>query len=295
MLRSALLCLSMLIVAHLPAYANDCPAGSHKVGEQREETANKIIIHPVCEYDTDDLAGVTAQAQFCRAVGHIRKDQEGLRALNFRVDVEQFDKFEEVSREQKAALEKKVMDALLDQALEGAQKGADAAKSLNPWSVNTAIKKLKASGFGNERIISAMRAVARTKGKPAIAETYKFLVEEVKGAKEAYDTDSDMAKEPDTATLRFLLGALKIVQKNPELGLAVTTVEFGESAAYLGFLNSAVAAQADLTDQKLVNEIRLAAQLRKHVAGKKKARADWVKAGNSGDPECSPGPAIVLD
>ncbi len=290
--RGQLVLACLLAACSAMAQAGDCPEGYRQVGEQREETATEIIVHPLCA-PVEAASSNAIRQQFCKAADFIRKDQEGLRALDFKTDSEQFERYAEASREQKAAVQKKVIDGLLDQSLEVAQKGVEAAKSLNPVSVNDAIGKLKAAGFTNKRLLGAMRKVASTQGKPAMAESYKFFVDTAKSSKEAYDTDADMAKEPDSAQLRFLLGALKIMQKNPELGVVVMTAEFGESAAYLGFLNSAVAEQADLTDDKLYNESRLATQLRQHVAAKKQARADWVKAGNAGEPDCTAAPPIA--
>lgn len=276
----------LLIGAWLPALAQECPDGYRKTGEQVEQTADATIIHPVCErIKTDKSAAV--KARYCKAKAYIAKDQEGLRALNFSADVEQFERFEEVSTEQKAELQKKAVDALLDQGLEVAEKGVEAAKSLNPWSVNKAITQLKAKGFSNERVLSAMRRVAATKNKPEMAEAYKLFVKEAQAAKEGWDTGKDMAMERDTAGLRLLLGALKVMQNNPELGLAVTSVEFGENLAYLYYLNGAIAEQGALTDQKLATLARLSAQIKSHVGDLKKAKADWAKTGKSGVPDCS--------
>lgn len=291
-LRSRLATACLLAWCGQTAWAGECPDGYHKVGEQQEETATEIIVHPVCAPD-ETAAGIEARQQFCKAADLIRADQAGLRGLDFNADSEQFERFAKVSRDQKAAVEKKVFDALLDQALDASKEGAEAASKLNPWSVNKPIAQLKAAGFGNAKVAAALRRIALVQGKPAKAEAYKLFVDTVKGAKEGHDTDEDMAKEPDTAQLRFLLGALKIAQRNPELGLVVTTAEFAENFAYLGFLPGGIEAQARLTDEKLLNANRLAAQLRLHVAAKQHARADWQKAGNSGDPDCAASPPIA--
>lgn len=266
---------------------DDCPPGYHKVGEDIEETATETIVHSRCKRDAIS-AEASARARFCKARELIGKDQDGLRALDFQSDVAEYEKFQGLARDQKASFEHKAFDAVLDQAFEIAEKGADAIKPLNPWSVNKAIKSLKSQGYANEAVFSAMRKVASAKDKPARVEAFKAFIKGFKVGHESADTAIDMHEDPKNAEWRLALGALKILQGNPELGLVVTSVEFGESFAYLYYLNDQIAEKDALTDQKLSSLAQLSDNMKKHVVDLKSAKADWQKAGGVGnEPACN--------
>lgn len=265
---------------------DDCPPGYHKVGEDTEETATEIILHSICKRNAASPETL-ARTRFCKARGLIAGDQKGLLALDFKSDVAEYEKFQAIASDQKTSFEHKAFDAVLDQAFEVAEKGADAIKPLNPWSVNQSIKKLKSQGYANETLFAAMRKVAAAKDKPARVEAFKAFIKGFKTGHEGADTAIDMHEDPGNAGWRLALGALKIVQGNPELGLVVTSVEFGESFAYLYYLNDQLAEKDVLTDQKLSSLARLSANLKKHVSELKSAKADWQKAGGTGnEPSC---------
>ncbi|MES1990969.1 MAG: hypothetical protein V4441_08465 [Pseudomonadota bacterium] len=265
---------------------DDCPAGYHKVGEDVEETPTETIIRSRCKRNTPSAQDV-ARSRYCKAQGLITQDQAGLRALDFQSDVAEYEKFQAISEDQKASFEHKVFDAVLDQALEAAEQGAEVAKSLNPWSVNKSIKQLKAKGFANEPLFAAMRKVAAATDKPARVEAYKAFVRGFKVGHEGADTAIDIHKEPENAELRLYLGALKIVQGNPELGLVVTSFEFGESFSYLYFLNKQIAEKNMLSGQKMSNLAKLTGNMKTHVSTLKTAQSDWQKAGGKGEkPSC---------
>lgn len=261
-----------------------CPAGYTKVGEQSEVVGDEEIVHPVCE----SLRPASAD-EFCRMKGLAQSDVDAIKAIDFKADVEQFEQFEALGKKEKAAFQKKALMAALDQGLEAAEKGVDAAKSLNPWSVNTAIKDLKARGYDNELLFSAMRKVAAAKNKPDKVEAYKAFVKLAKAGYEGYETGKDMREEPDNARLRFLLGALKVMQGNPELGLMVTGAEFGESLGWLYYLNKLQNERMDITDTKLRLLGQLSDNLKAHIDAMKSARSAWnAETGQAGDPSCNP-------
>ncbi len=271
--------------------AADCPSGTIKVGEKTTQvSADTVMVQPLCRRltSTTNDAAVRARADFCKAQDLIGKDRAGLQSLDLAADASQFELFEQVSKDQKEALQRKAVDALLDQGLQAADKGVDAAKSLNPWNVNTAIDELAEKGFTDKRVIFALRRIAAAQGKPAKAAAYRAFVEVAKSAKEGWDTGRDIAAEPSTTQLRFLLGALKIAQDDPELGVAVTSAEFAESLAYLGYLSGEVRDQEQLTDQKLDELSQLVAQMKTHVAQSNNARSAWTLAtGEPGAPSCA--------
>lgn len=289
MLRSRYL-LPILAVAFVTGSArptaaegDGCPAGYTKVGEQTEETADAIIVHPVCQ----PVQRPASADRFCKMKGLAKADVDAIKAIDFKADVAQYEAFQKLAIREKAAFEHKALMATLDQALDAAEKGVDAASSLNPWSVNTAIKDLKARGFDNEVLISAMRRVAAAKDKPAKAAAYKAFVKLAKSGYEGYETGGDMREEPDNARLRFLLGALKVMQGNPELGLVVTGAEFGESLGWLYWLNRLQNERTDLTETKLRQLAQLSANLKSHIDAMKAARSAWAaESGQTGDPPC---------
>lgn len=272
-----------------------CPDGYYKTGETTEETADAIIVHPLCKRVRRPAAEIYAE-RFCGAKKLIAVDIQGVKALDFKADIQQFETFEKLSKDQKSEFERKAAMALVDQALDAGQMAAGSAKSLNPWNVNTAVKNLKAQkwikaaeahGLKTDLVFSAMRRIAAAKNKPDAAAAYKLFVHEAKVAREGYDTGHDMAKEPDTAGLRFLLGALKAVEIGPEAGLAVTGAEFIESAAWIYWLNKLENLQMAVTDQKLEQLTKLVQQLKAHAAKLNAARADWTKAARkTGEPVC---------
>lgn len=265
------------------AEGDGCPAGYHKTGEQTEETPDAIIVHPICEPNPRPASA----DDFCKMKSLTTADIAAIKAIDFRADVESYQEFEALSTEQKASFEHKAFMAALDQGLEMADKGIDAAKSLNPWSVNTAIKDFKARGFDNPTLFAAMRKVAAAKGKPEAAEAYKAFVKLAKAGYEGYETGKDMRKDPDNAQLRFLLGALKVMQNNPELGLAVTTAEFGESYAWLYWLDRLQNERMDITETKLKQLAGLSANLKAHTGAMKAARNRYRQdTGDPGDPAC---------
>ncbi|OGA72354.1 MAG: hypothetical protein A3G27_07545 [Betaproteobacteria bacterium RIFCSPLOWO2_12_FULL_66_14] len=229
-----------------------------------------------------------AGTHFCIAKRTLAADQKAIRAMGFAIDTERFEMFGNVAREQKAELEQKLFDALLDGGLEATGMMVNSAASLNPWNVNNAVNMLRSKGFGNQTVIAALRRVAAQKNKAAMATAYHQFVEVAKAAKEGWSTGSAIASDPRNAELRLLLGALKVMQGNPELGLVVTGAEVGESLAYLVYLNGRVGELSSMTDEKLSRLSTLGKRLKDHVDAMRTSRTAWRQAMgiNSGDPTC---------
>ena len=218
-------------------------------------------------------------------------DERAIAQMNFGNEVRSFAMFAKVSKAQKAKFEEKVLGALIDQGAEASTMAAMRAKSLNTVNVKAAIKKLRASGLKDERIFAALYTIANTKDKPAMAEAYKEVVHLVMTGKEGYDTGKDMAEDLKNARLRLLLGALKVAQGNPELGLVVTGAEFGESLAYLGYISSKVGDLNRVADSKLAQLNSLIARLKGDVATLQRAKRHWAAANPNAhrtEPECRP-------
>ena len=232
-------------------------------------------------------AGSPVSVKFCAAKLKVSADERAIQQMNFGNDERSFEMFENVSKAQKMKFEEKVLGALLDQGIEATKMAANSAKSLNPWNVNTKINELRAVGLNNDTIFTGLRKLAAAKDKPAMAAAYKDLVDLVQSAKEGYDTGKDMAKEPENATLRLLLGVLKVAQGNPELGIAVTAADFGESFAYLGYMSVKVGDLTRLTDDKLVLLKSRIERLSNDVVSLRKAKQDWTTTNaEQSEPDC---------
>lgn len=272
-----------LCLAPAPARAQ-CKPGDLLVGEDDDN----YYCRRRSEYQGTpaDRAGT----KFCGATLALAADQNAIRQLGFAGDVERFNMFAKVAEEQKKDLQRKVVMALVDQSLEAGSLAMKSAKSLNPWNVNNAVTTLTEKGFGYPPIIAALRRIAAAKDKPAMAEAYEGFQKLAKSFVEGVNTGWDMGKEPESADLRFLLGALKIMQGNPEAGAIITGLEFGESMAYLYYVNSEVGDLSKATDDKLVRLTKLTERLKHRVDTIESARAQWRKAMGirTGQPTCAP-------
>src|SRR5207302_256885 len=119
--------------------------------------------------------------------------------------------------------------------------------------------------------------ISRVQGKPAMAASYHEFAELAKSTVEGYKAGRGMAQEPGTARLQLLLGALKAMQGNYELGLLVTGAEFAESMAYLAYVSGQMNTLASATDDSLTRLSSMSARLRMHVAGLIATRKAWQK------------------
>lgn len=259
-----------------------CKPGDILVGED----ADNYYCRSRAQYEGS--AAQRAGTRFCSAKRTLGADQNAIRELGFAIDTERFEMFAEVSKEQKAELENKVFDALLDNGLEATTVLANSAKSLNPWNVNNAVKMLEEKGFKNAAVSSALRRIALQKDKPAMAAAYRDFVEATKAAKEGWNTGSAMAKDRQNADLRLLVGALKVMQGNPELGLVVSGAELGESFAYLAYVSGRVNDLTKSTDEKLQRLAMLSQRLKGHVGDVRTSRTGWRRAMgiSTGEPTC---------
>jgi hypothetical protein len=224
-------------------------------------------------------------AKFCAAKLKVATDEQEIQQMNFGNDARSFEKFAALSSAERAKFKEKMRNAFLDQALEATTMAAKSAASLNPWSVNTKIDKLRAIGLSNDWMFTTLRKIAATKDKPAIARAYKELIDGVQKWKEVNDTKKDMEDDPKNADLRLTLGVLKIAG-GAELGLFITAADFGESFRYLYYTSSSVDDLMEITDDKLALLKNRIDRLKTDVAALNKVKRDRTKSETSGEPDC---------
>ena len=201
--------------------------------------------------------------------------QAAIRNLGFNVDAERFEMYAMVSDAQRKELKQKLLNLLMDSALDGSVGIVNQGKSLNPWNVNNAILKLEAYGMDVEPFVAALRAVARTKNKPEMGRLYGVFIDGVKAAKEGWQTGAEMDKNPDSKLELVLLGTLKTIQSNPDLGAIVTAADFTENYCYLGYLSGQIDDLGHATDVKLRQLPELSKALKHRVDDMQNARSRW--------------------
>jgi hypothetical protein len=237
--------------------------------------------------DYKNSHGPEFAAQYCSTKKTIAADQSAIRNLNFAADVDRYEMFGDVALDQQAELKNKVMMAMVGQALSATGSLAQSAKSLNPYNVNNAARLLEEKGFANTQLIAALRAIAAVKGKPEMAAAYQQFASMAQTGLNGYSTGRGIAKDPSTAQLQFLAGALKTMQGNYELGLVITGAEFAESVAYLCYVGAQVDDLTQVTDDKLARLTALGSRLKAHVHDLAAAQQAWqAETGVSIAPLC---------
>ena len=215
------------------------------------------------------------ESEYCSAQRRVAADQAAIQALGFQSDARQFAEWEGLGEQKRAEFENIALGALFDNSLNAAQDKIDAAKSLNPYNVNTTIKNLRAAGINSEALFDSLRKIAALKGKPQVAPYIHTFLEGIKAEKEAADAQRDVARDPANAKLRVLLGALKVAQGNPELGLVVTGAEFGLNLGYAYYLDKKIDQLTALTDDQLRRLNSLSTRLKRDVARQNQAKSEW--------------------
>lgn len=266
---ASLLVVMFLLVGAIRAAAQGCQAGEILVAEDQKNW-----------YCLDAKSYESSQAQklasqYCLTKKKVAADQDAIRNLGLAIDAERYEAFGKVAEEQQRELKRRLFEAMFDQGLDATGKVLDSAKSLNPWNVNKAAKVLEEKGFGNPQLIAALRDVARVRGKPAMAEAYHHFAEMAKAAVKSYNTGQRIADDPNSSQLQLLVGALKTMQGNYELGLLVTGVEFGESMAYLLYLSGQVDDLSHQTDDKLSRLGPLGERLKSNVDELVRQKQAW--------------------
>jgi hypothetical protein len=253
------------------AAAAECDPGDVLVGET--ETA----------YICMRQALVAPRRELCAVLQVVRADQDAIRALNFAASVETLEAYTALAEEQKQELQNKALSELLRAGLGLSADAVDKVSQLNPFNVNTAISRLRSAGLQNEAVFSAMRGVARTRGKPEMAREYRELLEAIERTRIVEEART----AEDNKALRWALAALQLVQTNPYGDLAVSTAEFGESAGYFWYVSRSTEELTQRTQTDLLKLNSLITRLKGHVARLQEARRRWRAAGGPPDPQCT--------
>jgi hypothetical protein len=212
---------------------------------------------------------------FCHAKQQVAADQAAIKTLGFATDAERFELYTGVATAQKTQFQHRILSALFDQGLNATQLAVDSASSLNPVNVNQAVETLEKNRFDYATVVSALKYLANQSGKPAKAAAYRAFTQKLKGAKEAWETQPEMSSDAKNANLRLTVGALKIMQGNPSLGLVITGFKFGENIAYLLYLTGRVDDLSTESDARLARLDELTDRLQDHVAAMTDAKTAW--------------------
>jgi len=235
-----------------------------------------------------DSTGHQLAREICLAKIQVGADQAAIRQLGFDSDVEQQAELEKEGKQQYQAFVRQVAGTLFDQTLDAVGVLADSAKSLNPWNVNQSVKALESKWYGGSGLTKALRRIAHVKGKPEIAAAYHDFAELAKTFREGYQTGQAMQEDPESSQLLLLVGVLKTLQGNYELGLVITGVEFAESLEYLSYLGARVDDLTDISDAKLARVSKLSLRLKGHVHDLNESRRKWRQETKIPvDPRCS--------
>ena len=251
---------SAFLILFTPAPASaQCKPGDILVGEDVEQ------YYCMKRSDYENSPTQKHGLAYCSQKHLVAADQNAIRLLNVALDAERFELFTSVAEDQKQQLEHVLFDAMLDQGLAMARMAVNSAKSLNPYNVNNAADDLVKKGFGHPDIIAALRKIARIKDKPAKAAAYRDLEMKIRGARTGWRTAQGVAKDSANAKARMLVGALKLVQGNPEAALVINGLQATESLAYLIYLDAKVDDLAASSDERLAQLATLSGRLKSHV------------------------------
>lgn len=277
----------LVITFTLPAYADGCPPGTVQIGERRVVTPTVIIVRPICKrilntHSKPSLESKLAQS-ICSNELKIAAYQKAIQQMNFKVDTASFEEFEAISKEQKEELQGKLLSAFIDQGLEAPK------ILLKPGNIsNRQVKKLKSMfNINNEYLIDAINELARAKNRRMMSKAYDDVVDRINIMRESYSTAQDIKKNPDDATLRFLLGALRIAQGNSMLGEIVTAADVSENLAYLAYLTGQIDELSKLTDDKTRRLNQTIVKMKQAMSDLKTAKEKWQQSGKTSDPNCS--------
>jgi hypothetical protein len=174
----------------------------------------------------------------------VRERLQGLQAAIGRLGLERraedFEEWEGLSRAAQEEFEKNTLDALITTALEGAKVSLAAAGSLNPFTAQKMIGKLKAAGVNDPRLFEAIRKLSRVQDKSqraaAVGEALERL-NRLRESAEAARAITAAAKGPSAeartdATLEAIATVLGWANKQPALALLVADIKFATYSVY---------------------------------------------------------------
>jgi hypothetical protein len=206
------------------------------------------------------------QAQISQARQQIEVDQQAIRNLGIEKSSEAFVEWESLAEQVQRNKEKEFLNGLLTFSLTSTTQAIKAGKSLNPWSVNKTISLLKTRLLWNPTIDKALRTLARTPGKPGIAQEYTEALENMGKAIDVIklDKNTDMSAHLDLSSTLLSWGV-----KDPRLAFGLAGVSFMTSLAYAGqqgfYIQPVVDQLLEMTGQQLKALARIRQLMEVHV------------------------------
>jgi hypothetical protein len=186
-------------------------------------------------FDQRALALQQAEQAVADARNKIYQDQQIIRGMRLEKRVEDFEEWEKLSSDAQRDFRITVLSEILTMGLNKSMQGVSKVGSLNPPTANTWVRKLKEAGVDNPHLFDAIRALAKTPGKPPRAKAVNQFLEGVKRSKDIYVTGvtarNSSFREIGLTALAELLG---IAVKDPQLQLALSNIKIISASAYAG-------------------------------------------------------------
>ena len=218
------------------------------------------------------------QARIDRLLEEIKKDQNAIRNLGLydprdpEKRAKDFEVWTELSDKARIEFEKEFMEARLkvvevaitESLLHGAGKAVKPVTSLNPANVSARITWLQSKGITDPYLFDAMRALARTPGKP---ETAKMLIDRVGKALELVITPN-LSAGPDEVERSYeqMDGLAAVVGFiNPMYKLAAADFRFMASSVYNSATRWESRSQIDSLSKLTEEQLKLLDKLDKHL------------------------------
>jgi len=294
------------------ARAQTCPANSEPY--QTEDTATGTVTHCQC-ISGYALSNGSCQPQqpaapapkphpqidvfqaYCTSKSRVEADRSAIAGLGFASNASSFEDYAAKATNYRNDFVLQAAGTLFNAI--AVDKAVEYGKSLNPWSVNTRIKELRAAANGGstEEIEKALRFLASVRNKPAMApyasnaigEAANKLFEKLKDAKLNVETK----KRDDPATPGYV-GALilagKLATTNPWANLAISGTEMARTAAMAYGINQNVDRLSALNEQQMRQLEIYRHRLEKDVAAARAAKRAWQRAtGQTQELSCSVG------
>jgi hypothetical protein len=212
-----------------------------------------------CAAPRQELAA--ARAQLTSRVGAVRN-------MGFATTAATLEQWAELTEDARKQFKKYVSAAARDLMFTGAEQAVKRGASLNPWNVNTAVKRLKANGFWTSGIETSMRRIAAIRDKP---DARSRLVAELKVLKTAIKVANwDSTASSVDQVLEGTSVVLGWLPKPPQASLGIAATEFGVALAFAGHAKyvsgPAIERMSRLTEQQLVDLKRRSAAVQQATA-----------------------------
>jgi len=278
--RTIVVAAAILMVSARSVHAlAQCPPGTVQVGTQNEETADAIIVHPVCQplstpaLEPANPSDSRLASQICAARTLIKRDEDGIKALNFEVTAKDLEEIANLTNERKVELEEEAVGAMLGAVLDvTSERAVMATTSVNPFNAQKYIGQLKKIGVQSSVLNDATRNMAHVQDKRELAEAFNKFAGAAKSVYDGYEVkDKGRAK----AAAVILIGVIGALRNQPELGAIVAETNLLIALAYSGRLETQIDQLNSMTESKLVTLARLTQRLQDHVKLLKTILKSW--------------------